>query len=92
MPRLAPPSFAPVCIRICYTDCKCPRCLRLSWRPLAVATSLLSHADRSSVTETLVELGGHVLSEWAPAVQYLVMNSFKMSVKVSCGITEGCSG
>ena len=47
-----------------------------------MATSLLTHAERDSLKETLVELGGTVLAEWGPSVNHLVMSSFKMSVKV----------
>ena len=57
-----------------------------------MVTSLLPHAERDSLKEVLAELGGTQLAEWAPAVNYLVMSSFKITVKVtSADIVKECS-
>ncbi|XP_043202218.1 nibrin-like [Amphibalanus amphitrite] len=61
----------------------------LSWRPLAVVISLLSPSDRTALNAVLEELGGTLLSEWGPTVNYLVMNSFKMSVKAVLALASG---
>ena len=48
-----------------------------------VVTSLLPHAERDSLKGVLAELGGTQLADWAPTVNYLVMSSFKITVKVT---------
>ncbi|XP_037092729.1 nibrin-like [Pollicipes pollicipes] len=61
----------------------------LSWRPLTVATSLLSPADRQQLGQWLIELGATLLQEWAPTVDFLVMTSFKLSVKSVQALAAG---
>lgn len=57
---------------------------RISYIPLVVTTSCLDVASKNKLKKSIHLLGGHLVSEWQPACNYLVMSEVKVTIKALC--------
>ncbi|KAK3877727.1 hypothetical protein Pcinc_017583 [Petrolisthes cinctipes] len=62
---------------------------RLVHRNLVVTTSAVQPESKTAVTQALLTLGGHLVSEWGLSCSYLIMNSITLTVKVVCALASG---
>ncbi|KAK4313437.1 hypothetical protein Pmani_015220 [Petrolisthes manimaculis] len=62
---------------------------RLVHHDLVVTTSAVRPESKAAVTQALLTLGGHLVSEWGLSCSYLIMNSITLTVKVVCALASG---
>ncbi|KAM4028730.1 nibrin isoform 2-T2 [Anomaloglossus baeobatrachus] len=64
---------------------------RVIYEPLVACSSCLSGSEKTSLTQSVLALGGHVVSTWTPHCTHLVMTSVKVTIKTLCALICGRS-
>ncbi|XP_073406623.1 nibrin isoform X2 [Dendrobates tinctorius] len=64
---------------------------RVIYEPLVACSSCLNGAEKSSLTQDVLLLGGHIVNNWTPLCTHLVMTSVKVTIKTLCALVCGRS-
>ncbi|XP_075069866.1 nibrin isoform X2 [Mixophyes fleayi] len=64
---------------------------RVMYEPLVACSSCLNASEKSSVTQAVLSLGGHVVNNWTEKCTHLVMTSVKVTIKTICALICGRS-
>ncbi|KAG8570466.1 hypothetical protein GDO81_011284 [Engystomops pustulosus] len=59
---------------------------RVIYEPLVACSSCLSGSEKSSLTQSILKLGGHVVNNWTEKCTHLVMASVKVTIKTLCAL------
>ncbi|XP_072324081.1 nibrin isoform X2 [Scyliorhinus torazame] len=59
---------------------------RVEYEPLIVCSSCLDGPEKSALNKSVLQLGGHLSSNWTEANTHLVMSSVKVTVKTICAM------
>ncbi|XP_060099516.1 nibrin isoform X2 [Heteronotia binoei] len=62
---------------------------RIEYQPLVVCSSCLDLSQKNLLNQNVLQLGGHVVSEWKEECTHLVMVSVKVTVKTICALICG---
>nr|XP_056710366.1 nibrin [Euleptes europaea] len=62
---------------------------RVEYEPLVVCSSCLDLSQKSVLNQNILQLGGHVVSEWKEECTHLAMVSVKVTVKTICALICG---
>lgn len=57
---------------------------RIEYEPLVVCSSCLDLSEKNVLNQNVLQLGGHIVSEWKEECTHLAMVSVKVTVKVMC--------
>ncbi|XP_073535664.1 nibrin isoform X2 [Phyllobates terribilis] len=64
---------------------------KVMYEPLVACSSCLNGPEKSSLTQSVLSLGGHVVNNWTPHCTHLVMTSVKVTIKTLCALICGRS-
>ncbi|XP_069816012.1 nibrin isoform X2 [Dendropsophus ebraccatus] len=59
---------------------------RVIYQPLVICSSCLNDSEKSSLTQSLLTLGGHIVNNWTEKCTHLVMTSVKVTIKTLCAL------
>ncbi|KAM3927682.1 nibrin [Leptodactylus fuscus] len=59
---------------------------RVLYEPLVACSSCLNGAEKNSLTQSLLMLGGHVVNNWTEKCTHLVMTTVKVTIKTLCAL------
>ncbi|XP_077208069.1 nibrin isoform X2 [Paroedura picta] len=62
---------------------------RIEYEPLVVCSSCLDLSQKNVLNQNILQLGGHVVSEWKEECTHLAMVSVKVTVKTICALICG---
>ncbi|XP_054841395.1 nibrin [Eublepharis macularius] len=62
---------------------------RVEYEPMVVCSSCLDVSQKSVLNQNILQLGGHVVSEWKEDCTHLAMVSVKVTVKTICALICG---
>jgi nijmegen breakage syndrome protein 1 len=62
---------------------------RIHYTPLVVSPSTIK--DVAKLKKTVMTLGGHMVNEWSPNCDYVVMESLTLTVKAVCALLSAKS-
>ncbi|XP_077126915.1 nibrin isoform X1 [Ranitomeya variabilis] len=64
---------------------------KVIYEPLVACSSCLNGSEKSSLTQSVLSLGGHIVNNWTPHCTHLVMTSVKVTIKTLCALICGRS-
>ncbi|KAM4688744.1 nibrin isoform 2-T2 [Discoglossus pictus] len=59
---------------------------RVEYEPLVACSSCLDNTEKTTLNQTILLLGGHVLNNWTETSTHLVMTSIKVTIKTICAL------
>ncbi|XP_040288199.1 nibrin isoform X2 [Bufo bufo] len=59
---------------------------RVIYEPLVVCSSCLNDSEKTTLTQSLLTLGGHLVNNWTQKCTHLVMTSVKVTIKTLCAL------